>query len=243
MNAKLEIDGKQFQRALEAYLPTTRKSLSEVLNQRAFNIAARTIDSMKPTPGGEQAARARIKNYMQQRQAAPKLAVIKYGKKRGQLRRVGKASNILVRANLIIQARRSKKGLPGLYGQGMVSAEGKFTQAAQVGVGFLKSPFVAVIKGLIDYVRFKKVATRWGRISVWPGSKGYGTVNPANPGINPVVTMKVNWATKGQPTRVQSLTLPHLQAAFNAEASEMMRHVQEKLQKDADRINARNAKV
>lgn len=238
MNAKLEIDSRQFQKALEMYLPTTRKSLAEVLNQRAFNIAARTIDSMKPAPGGEQAARTRIKTYLNE-QLSTRIRQVKSGKNKGKFKRRGSKANQLARVNLIIQARRSKKGLPGLHGQGMASAEGKFKQAAQVGVGFLKSPFVAVIKGLLDYVRFRKVQTRWGRISVWPGSKGYGTVNPANPGINPVVTMKTNWATKGQPSKVQSLTLPHLQAAFNAEASEMMRHVQEKLQRDADRINAK----
>lgn len=238
MIARLTIDDRQFKAALREYRQTTRRSLPEILNQRAFNIAARTMDSMKPAPGEEQAQRTKIKTYMDA-QISTRIRQVKSGRNKGQFKRRGSKPNQLARVNLIIQARRARKGLPGLYGAAMRQAEGSFKRAAQVGVGFLKSPFVAVIRGLLSYVKFRRVQTRWGRISVWPGSKGYGTVNPANPGINPVVTMKTSWTTKGHPTKVNSLTFPHLQAAFNAEAAEIMRHVREKLQKDADRINAR----
>ena len=96
-----------------------------------------------------------------------------------------------------------------------------------------------MIKGLLDYVKFRKVATRWGRISTWAGSKGQGTVNPAQKGWSPSVMMKMLWNVRGQPTKADKLTRPRLQAAFDAEGREMMRHVAEKLQEGADKINAK----
>ena len=234
MSVKIDIDTREFMRGLDQYFASSKKGLAEVLNQRAFNIAARTMDSMKPLPGGEQQARAKIQGYLNE-SLSPRIRMTK----KGTFRKRGSNANQLARVNLVIQARRSKLGLKGLYGQEMRQAEGKFKKAAQVGVGFLKSPYVAVIKGLLDYVKFRKVATRWGRISVWAGSKGKGTVNPAQAGWSPKVVMSMLWNVRGQPTKADSLTRPHLQRAFDDEGREMMRHVAEKLQAEANKINAR----
>lgn len=235
---KIDIDTREFERALDTYFASTTKGLAEVLNQRAFNIAARTMDSMKPAPGSEQAQRSKIKGYLDET-ISSRIRQVKSGKNKGSFKRRGSKANQLARVNLVIQARRAKMGLQGLYGQAMRQAEGKFKKSAQVGVGFLKSPYVGVIKGLLDYVKFRKVATRWGRISVWAGSKGQGTVNPAQKGWSPAVMMKMLWSVKGQPTKADKLTRPHLQAAFDAEGREMMRHVAEKLQEGANKINAK----
>ncbi len=235
---KIDIDTREFERALDTYYASTTKGLAEVLNQRAFNIAARTMDSMKPVPGGEQAQRSKIKGYLDE-SISSRIRKVRTGKNKGNFKRRGSKANQLARVNLIIQARRAKMGMVGLYGQAMRQAEGKFKKSAQVAVGFLKSPYVGVIKGLIEYVKFRKVATRWGRISVWPGSKGKGTVNPAQRGWSPQVMMKMLWNVRGQPTNADRLTRPHLQAAFDAEAREMMRHVAEKLQEGADKINVK----
>jgi len=231
---KIDIDTREFERALDTYFASTTKGLAEVLNQRAFNVAARTMDSMNPEPGTEDFMRAHIRSYMN----APVSDRIRFTKK-GKSKRRGSKQNQLARVNLIIQARRAKMGLKGLYGKAMTDAEGRFKKSAQVGVGFLKSPYVAVIKGLLEYVKFRKVATKWGRIPSWAGSRGRGTVNPAQRGWSPIVIMKMLWNVKGQPTRADRLTRPHLQAAFDAEAREMMRHVAEKLQEGANKINAK----
>ncbi len=236
----ITIIDQQFREALQAYLPTTKRSLSEVLNRRAYVVAGRTLDSMKPEPGREQSERRRIRSYLNS-VVSTRLKVFKGGKRKGQFGRAGARANQLARVNLIIQKRRSKMGLKGLYGQEMITAEGKFKQAAQVGVGYLKSPFVAVVRDLRAYIKgpIPRIRTSWGRISIWPGSKGRGLVNPANPGINPAVVMQMKWQTKGHASKVESLTVPHLQAAFNAEAAEIMEHVRRKMQADADKINAR----
>jgi len=239
MSATISIDTRQFNRALQSYYENTQKGLVEVVNQRAFNVAARTMDSMKPAPGDEQSERSKIKLYMNQQVGADRTRVIKSGPNKGLRKRRGSRANQLARVNLIIQARRAKMGLPGLYGKEMRSAEGKFKLSAQVGVGFLKSPFVAIIKGLLAYVKFRKVKTQWGRISVWPNSRGSGRVDPAQQGWSPTVTMKMFWHVRGRPTKVDKMTRIPLQLAFAAEGREMMRHTEEKLQKLADKINAK----
>jgi hypothetical protein len=239
MTANIVIDDREFQRALRAYYPTTRRTLAQIVNQRAYNIAGRTMDMMKPAPGREQSTRRHIRAYMNST-VSTRVRVVKSGPNKGKYKRAGAKGNQLARVNLIIQMRRAKRGLKGLYGAAMRQAEGKFKQAAQVGVGFLKSPFVAVVRDLGMSVKFKpRIRTSWGRIAIWPGSRGRGTVNPAQDGMNPTVIMKMLWNVRGHPGRVESLIVPHLQRAFNDEAREIMRHVQEKMQKDADRINAR----
>jgi len=240
MSAGITIDTREFQKALSQYAETTRKTGAQIVNQRAYNIAGRTMDFLKPEPGGEQAQRAKIKTYMN-RQISTR---IRLGKKSGKFRKRGSKANQLTAANLIIQARRARIGLAGLFGQAMRQAEGKFVQAAQVGVGSLKVPFVDVVRDLGPYQppgARMKIKTQWGRIAVdktgkWGRS---GTVNPAKPGSSPTVSMFWKWFTKGTPTKVDRLVRPHLQRAFDVEAAELRQHVINKLQKEADKINAR----
>jgi len=235
----IQIDTRQFKEAIRFVHQNTRKDLAEILNQRAFNVAARAIDDMKPAPGSEQGTRGRIKAYMDTPLGAPKLRVIQSGKRRGQLTRKGRKQDRLTRKNLIVQARRAKAGLTGLYGMAMRMEAGELSRRAQVGVGFLKSPFLPIIKGLHALVKYKRVRTAWGRISVWPGSKGYGKITPAKAGFNVFVEMLMRWQVPGAPTKVQRMVLPHLQAAFDAEAREMVRHTTEKLQQTANKVNAK----
>lgn len=240
MSGQITIDTREFKKALRQYVETTRKTGAQIVNQRAYNIAGRTMDLMKPAPGQEQAKRTKIKSYMDH-QISTRIRVIKGGKNKGKIRRKGARGNQLARVNLIIQKRRAKKGLKGLWGQAMKQAEGKFKQAAQVGVGFLKVPFVMVVRDLGAYQPpgpRMKIATRWGRISIW-GNKAGGTVNPAKPGDSPTVSMFWKWLTKGSPGKVEKLTAPYLQRAFNAEGSSMMRHVEQKLQAEANKLNAK----
>lgn len=238
MSVGIQIDTRQFKEALQGYYRTTTKDLQEVLNQRAFNIAGRAVDSMKPSPGAEQSTRGKIKTYLNE-QVSTRVRVATSGKRKGKFLRKGSKANQLARVNLIIQARRRKMGMKGLYGDAMRDVEGRFKTAAQVGVGFLKTPFLPIIKGLHSLVKFKRIQTRWGRISVWPGSDGYGKVNPAKASWNPSVTMTMRWIVSGAPTKVQRMVLPNLQAAFDAEAREMVRHTTEKLQQTANKVNAR----
>lgn len=239
MSGAISIDTREFKKAIQFVRENTKKDMAEILNQRAFNIAARTVDSMLPKPGAEAGTRGKIKQYMDTPKSEPKLRVVQSGPKRGQLTRVGRLKNRLTLKNLIIQKRRSKQGLKGLYGAEMRELSGDLSRRAQVGVGFLKTPFLPIIKGLVALVKFKKVATRWGRISVWPGSRGFGKVKPAKAGEKPFVEMKLAWNVPGRPGKVERMIVPKLQAAFNAEAKEMVRHTTAQLQKTAGKVNAK----
>lgn len=237
----LTIDTSQFQRALREYAETTRKTGAQILNQRAYNIAGRAMDMLKPAPGGEQAQRSKIKSYLQKRRGAARRVITKTGKRS---KKFVKKSLQLVVANLIIQKRRAHAGLVGLYGQKMIEAEGKFTQAAQAGVGYLKAPLIGIIRVLTGHQPSgarMPIKTRWGNISIFESGrfKATGTVIPAKPGNSPSVTMNLKWNTKGAPTKVERLVFPHLQRAFDAEAAALKQHVIDKLQKAADKINAR----
>jgi hypothetical protein len=233
MSAAMTIDTTEFDRALRDYYRATSKTLPEVVNQRMFNVAARIMDALPPKPGEEQATRSKIKKYLTEK-VQGRMRVGKKGPKRVSGRRPKK----LMRVNLIVQARRAKTSRKGLYGDAMAAAAGAFRQRAQVSVGFLKSPFIPVIKGLLNFVKFKKVATRWGRISVWPGSSGYGKVKPATPGLSPegIFEVRWKWFTEKQAT---ALVTSAIQKAFNDETKEIDRHLQEKLQPEADKINAK----
>ena len=235
---KIEINTRNFSDAMKFMRENIKRDMAEVLNQRAFNIAARTMDSLKPDPGQEQSTRAKIKSYLNQ-QLTQRFSRRKSGKNKGKLIKRGSRANQLVRANLIIQARRSKMGKTGLYGAKMAEAEGRFKTAAQVGVGFLKTPFLPIIKGLHQLVKFKRVKTRWGRISVWPGSDGYGKIKPAKSEVSPSVEISLGWKVSGAPTKVQRMVVPKLQMAFDAEAREMVKHTEEKIKQAADRANAK----
>ena len=239
METGFTIDTREFSKALRDYAETTRKTAAQIVNQRAYNVAGRAIDMLKPSPGEEQSTRARIKSYLQQRRGSDRFLITKTGKK--SKKRVRKSLQLIL-ANLIVQKRRAKAGLKGLYGREMVDAEGKFTRVAQAGVGFLKSPFAAVIRALTKYqppgLRMK-IRTRWGDISIWPGSRGSAKVIPALPGTRPIVTMSMFWNVPGQPTKVERLTRYALQRGFDLEEAELVRHMTEVLQKEADKINAR----
>ena len=233
----IKIDSREFSRGIAALHAATSRAIPEIVNQRAFNVAAKTIDSIKPAPGDEQSTRARIKLYLNQ-QVSTRIKIFKRGKRKGLFGKAGSRANQLARVNLIIQARREKIGLKGLYGRAMRQAEGKFKLAAQVGVGFLKSAFIPIIKGLHPLVRYKKVNTRWGRISVWPGSKGYGRVQPAKSGFNAVAEMSMRWRVRGTPTKVQGLILPNFEAAIDSESKEMTRHAEERMAEAVKPINS-----
>jgi len=232
MSAAIDIDTRDFDAALKDYYRASEKALPEIINQRLFNVAARTMDGLPPAPGDEQKTRSKIKAYLTQ------AITTRLGRtKGGKFKRKGRKSDQLTRVNLIVQARRAKAGQKGLYGQAMRRASTSFKIRAQVGVGFLKSPFIPVIKGLIGIVKYRKVNTRWGRISVWPGSRGHGKVDPAKTGLNPEGVFNVSWGLGPSSGQASTLVGNALQKAFDSETAEIRRHMEERLQKEADKVN------
>lgn len=251
MTPGFKIDTREFKAALRERAQNMSRTLPDELNQRLINIVGRAYDMIKPMPGSEEGNRARIKLYMNE-QLSQRVKLATSGKRKGKFIKRGKRMNQLARANLIIQARRRKLGIKGLYGAAMREAEGKFKQAAQIGVGSLKLPLLKIIRVLNPIVRFKSAFTRTGtvrlksgfvaRIPTWPLS-GYGaSVQPAEEGWNPKVTWRMYWGNvPGTPRKIRKMIEPYLQRAVDAEAAEMRRHTAAKLQKDWDKVNARRS--
>lgn len=249
MAAGITIDTRQFKAALKERAQNMTRSIPDELNQRLINIVGRAYDKIKPLPGSEQSARTRVRSYLNE-QLTQRFTIRKTGKNKGKFRKKGSRANQLVRANLIIQARRKKLGLKGLYGAEMRDAEGRFKQAAQIGVGSLKLPLLGIIRKLNPLVKFKSAFSRTGtvrpktgfvsRIATWPTS-GYGaSVKPAVEGWRSHVSWRMYWGNvPGVPRKIRRMIEPFLQRAVDEETAEMRRHTAAKLQKEWHKANSK----
>lgn len=224
-----------FSAAVGQLIPTVKRDLSEIVNQRSLNVVGRTFERLPPHD--IQAKRAEIKRYLRE-PLSQKVRMAKTGRRR--YLKAGKKNNQLQRVHLILQARRRKRGLKGLTGAAMRRASGAFVQRAQVSVGFVKSILLPIIAGLNAICRFKFMKTNG--VSRWPGSAGFGSVTPAanNDVAKCVMRMGANLKVPGE-GNVQQLLANALQQSLYDEGREIFRHVQEKMQKSADQFNARKA--
>lgn len=240
MAATIKLDTREFAAAIQAYKATTRKDIADILNQRALNIAYRAVDYIPPLTRNEvEGKRARIRAYMRE-QFSQRLKVFKGGKRKGQFGKKGRRNDQLQRRHLIVQARRRKKGLKGLYGPAMRRAAGKLSGQAQRSVGFLKSLFIPILRTLNEVARFRKVSlTKLKNISVWPGGSGSGWARWATPGFSPKVILRVvSRARHPVGDQGQQIITAALTRAFSAEAAELRRHVERKLARRAGQAPA-----
>jgi hypothetical protein len=242
MQPVLDLDTSQFDRAMGLYVQSTNRDLAEIVNQRALNVAGRAFDLIPPSSGGAiEAKRRKIKSYLDTL-ISSRLKRLTSGKRKGQFGKKGKRENQLQRRHLIVQARRRKAGLKGLYGQAMRDAAAKLSRTSQVSVGFLKSIFLPIITTLNGIARFKFPFWKTSNISRWPGSAGHGQVSIAVPGTNPIALLRATANTTGwNDAGARKILQDAMQGAIDAEAAEMVRHVAEKMQKTANRFNAKAA--
>ena len=229
--ATIKIDTSGFRAALNRYRNTTRKSLPEILNQRALNVAGRAFDGIPPRSGsGVDAQRARIKKYMGAK-LSPKR---KLQRRRGGATRGPKPwASRLERRHLIAQARRARRGRPGLYGKAMKGAAGRLSGHAQTSAGFLKSIFLPVLRGLQPYSSYKFPFAKTQNISRWPKSAGYGSARPAREGFHPRALLNVGTRTKGMAARPKLIVEQAFIGALAGETAELTRHVERKLAAEA----------
>lgn len=233
------IDTTGMNAALERYIPTTRRDLAEIVNQRTLNVAGRAFDHIAPHGDGNdvQAKRQQIKLYLRE-PLSTRIKLAHSGKRKGQIIRKGARNKQLQRVHLIINAWRRFAGKKGLYGAEMMKASGAFKARAQISAGFLKSVWLPILKRLNPIVRYKFPFAKTSRISIWPGSAGYGRISiakndvPAPEAIFQIAIALAGRAGKpSQESKVQAMEATALQAALNEEAAELNRHVLEKLSK------------
>jgi hypothetical protein len=242
VNANATWDLSEFDAAARAYIATTNRDLSEIVNQRCMNVNGRAFDAIPPA--NPVAKRKEINAYMWE-PLSQKIKLTVTGKNKGKFRKVGEKRSQFSRVHLIVQARRKKEGKSGLYGASMRAVAGKFAQRAQISVGFVKSVFLPVILGLQSLVRFKFPFSKTKNIARWPGSAGYGRVRPAAVGQTPTATFTIGMALQraGAEPKVQGMLNAALQTAFDGEAREMRAHTERKMQETARRFSSRTVGV
>jgi hypothetical protein len=113
---------------------------------------------------------------------------------------------------------------------------GRFARVARISVGYIKSIFIPIIRGLQPFSRWKFPFWKTSRIYRWPGGAGHGIVKPASPSVNPSVIFTVQADVKTNTAYVQNVLDRSVDAAMAAEAAEMREHVRRKMQHGANRI-------
>ena len=205
----IEIDTREFQEAMKFYLKHSKRDLAFVVNKRAINVSFLT---MKKTPS---ASAARINRDLRKRIAVDS----RKGKKKPPL------------AALLIASGSDKIGgkkpARGLYGAAMKEEIERVIGRRQRTRAYIKSGFIKTIRDLERKVPGRQKRPPRGTQGF---SKPAGEGRPARPGINPTAEV-INHATNAG-----RIAGPALQKALNADAADMRRFTEKRLQKTANKF-------
>lgn len=253
---------QEFDRAFARYIPTTDKDLSTIMNERGLSVLGHTWDRLQPK--APQAVRKRVGAYLHTR-LSTRIRITKaavrhsFGlSRRSPKRRFaqrGDAWQQFQRVHLIVQSlyagargkltRRAVKyaetagGGPGLYGSRMATVAGAFAGRAQRGVGFLKSHLIPLIKAMNAVSQnFRRSMPGISNIARWPGSAASSIAIVATPG-QPEVIFNITNPSYKIDSRGADIMYRAMSDAFVIEARDLDKHVTRKMQREADRINAR----
>jgi len=191
----MDLDTREFQRALLKYIPTTKRDLPEIVNKRAVNVAFKAI---RYTPKANA------------------------GKIRRKLKR--QAKNKAPLAALIVNKLQGRFGRRGYYGAKMKSEVDDFIAGKVRGIGYLKSGWLAAAQHLARMAGMRVGKSRGAKLF---GDGAHGRAKVAKPGWTPTAEI-INKAAG-----IADVGKPALQKAMNAEAREIMRHVERKLKGSA----------
>lgn len=219
-----KLDYSVLETQVKRYLPTTKKSLSEVLNQRAANVIGRAFNA---TPRADP---VRIKTSLGQ--------IVKVNRinKKGKIKQVktfvGTKSKIpdAPLLALIINKRRGQKGLPGLYGPAMTKALIKTLGFRLRSIGFEASGWIPGLRIILAKVKGAFIIARLSTARVYKTNKGGAT--PANDS---------SWYPKAEVfntvKEIDKVGSRALQRAIDDEAKDLAKHIDEKLQPETDKFN------
>lgn len=209
----------------------TRRSLPDVLAQTGANIVRRVVPALPPVDTDSK--RDQIRRWLKE-PASTRVKLAKSGKRKGHFIQKGARNKQLQRAHLIVQARRRKAGLPGLYGKAMLHEAGKFKQRASVSVGYAKSLWLPIATALNEVVRYKlQMSLLFKGVARWPGSAGSGQVTLPVPGSQPTLSLQIGSAqlnVQGD-DRLFALEQVALQSAVDDEGREASRWAEEMMAK------------
>lgn len=218
------LDKREFQKSIQEYLPTTRKALPQVLNERGLNVAFRWQALIPKADKSKMEAELGVTRRLETNRKGKQVS----------RRTINPAPFIYG----IVNARRRDRGEAALVGADMAKAAKAFIASRARSIAFLKSGCIQIIRMLSSAA---KKSVRFGDRSAKQYGKAKGSAVPAVESWTPVVTL-INSANSGDTKGSQALQrygAPAAQRAMNEEARELIRHTRDKLQKIADKHNAR----
>lgn len=231
---------RRFHEAVKAYASTSNRSLKDIINQKLLDVAVTAFQVTRPQTAGTAASlqfqRTKVHEYLW-RQMATYVKLAKRGHAAGRfIRRKGsiKSKKQLYLVNLLVNKIRGRQGRKGLYKTDMAQASGAFARRSQVSVGYLKSVWLPVIRGLLPFANYRKYS--WSALATglsrWKGSKGYETI--ASPANAKSLYAVVDIRTKVRGPRQQlarQYQVDGANLALQAEANDLLRRAIEQLSK------------
>jgi hypothetical protein len=218
-------DQSEFDRALLSYLRVVPHSLAEVLNKKALYLAR---GALRLTP---KASRAEIEA----------LGIVAYqiaGKTGRRLKRVKAIYNVTdSRARRILISIWRKRGeLAGKTEEDIQGGVKKFLAARLRSIAFLSAGWIPAIRAM---ARKTGEAADTAGVRAFGRPKGRGT--PASDGWDPVAVIENSVRPRESPgaARAAEWMRGALEKAFAQELASMQEFILKRLQRDADRVNAR----
>jgi hypothetical protein len=226
-------DQSKFDSTLEEYSKVSKRTHAEIVNTKAFYIARKAIWF---TPKAD--------SYKMKQQLGGIVTVKAIGRKgkmvkRRQLQLVTASQHAAPLAALIVNARRGKQGMPGLYGKEMEKAIREMLAGRAKSVGFLKSGWLEAVHVLAPLVKDKSGASPSDPAARQVG-RPKGDATPAQPGDNPSAEI-VNLASARRDYKGALIRFgePALQQAITDEEFSMRDYIDSKMKPDADAFNSK----
>ncbi len=230
MTGHIDYDRGALVQQLAEYTATTTRSLDEILTQRVLNIAGRAFDLI--SPASLPAERREVKEYLTE-PLSTKIKFVRSGPRAGKATSRGRKGDQLRRVNLILQARRARQGLKGLYGAEMRAKSGKAQAKAQISVGFLKSLFIPIIMHLNGKARFKFPFAKTKEVARWPNSAGSFAIRKSGAGDLLSQGFEVGAKLFLNSQRPERIVSRAINEAAVQETEEIRMHIARKLEEDA----------
>lgn len=231
-NGTVTIDTSELQRALKDYMAVSKKSLSEVINQKAF-FMARGAARMSYRSNKGKIETELGKDVEAWRE-------VKRGKNAGKLKRVGYSIKSTSLANNILRARiHAKNGKQPTKAEFLKTIK-KFIAARVSSAAFLASGWIPAIKYFEARVKSKKGAPARDSSVKLRATKPMGGAIEAQPGWNPKAVLWNSAAakrSKNAPAALNKVAGEALRSAMAEEVRSMRKHIADKLQGDANQHN------
>lgn len=231
------LDTKEWERTSKQYVKAMGMTSVEGVNQITLDILEEAFHTIPPNTKintfAVQDQKRKVKAYLEERL----LSRIRFTAK-GKSKQRGKSNDQLQRVHLIVNARRAKRGLPGLRGNAMRKAAGVLKSHAQRSVGFLKALFYRPLLTFNRYAKFKfSVRNSAPGVSVWrEESKVESTAFPAR-GDTPIATFELTASTFTNHPRPRMIVQQHLDQAAFTKLERMKKRLEKMFQKTSDRFS------